>query len=259
MARGGGVDHAGLLVAGEAEADEPLLVEPTAPSPPGSRSAACCSRSGHTGLGWHYYYAPSHDDSAYISARTGDKLTVYVCGNTLTEQTFTIEVADPTTSDNIVISKKRLNNEGFYDGTANIWNAFCFITDGAPGMDTIKNQNKISGIPFATRTDSLMKYLEKAPNATWEFVWVDGVERTDLKNGDILKVTAEDNSVKEYFIKVDQYRPSHNANISAITWPDIPNFTKLLAVPVIQFQLSPQNHNYSVRCPMIPKLQEFLL
>jgi hypothetical protein len=31
------------------------------------------------------------------------------------------------------------------------------------------------------------KYLEKAPNASWEIVWVDGVERADLIHGDILR------------------------------------------------------------------------
>ncbi len=209
------------------------------------------------GVAWHYDYAPTHDDSAYISARTGDKLTVYVLGNTLMEQTFTIQVAEPTTSDNIVISKKEANNDGFYDGTANIWNSFCFVTKGAPGMDTIKNQNKITGIPFATRTDSLMKYLEKAPNATWEFVWVDGVQRTDLKNGDILKVTAEDGSVKEYFIKVDQYRPSHNANLSSITWPDIPNLYRntygFMGDTIPNF--TPQTHDYNVKIPNDPDIK----
>ncbi|HYX10264.1 MAG TPA: hypothetical protein VE912_26280, partial [Bacteroidales bacterium] len=203
------------------------------------------------GLAWHYYYAPSHDDSAYISARTGDKLTVYVCGNTLMEQTFKIEVADPTTTDNIVVSKKRFNNDGFYNGTGNIWNAFCYVTDGVPEMDTIKNQNKISGIPFATRADSLMKYLEKAPNATWEFIWADGVERPDLMNGDVLKVTAEDGSVKEYYVKVDPYLPSHNANLSAITWPDIPDFYRgsfgWMGDTVPNFTAN--NHNYNVTIP----------
>jgi hypothetical protein len=36
-----------------------------------------------------------------------------------------------------------------------------------------------------------MKYLEKPSNATWEFEFVDGVERPDLKDGDVLKVTSE--------------------------------------------------------------------
>jgi hypothetical protein len=35
-------------------------------------------------------------------------------------------------------------------------------------------------------------------------------------------VTAENGAVKEYFIKVEGYRPSHNAYLSTITWPDIP-------------------------------------
>jgi len=36
-----------------------------------------------------------------------------------------------------------------------------------------------------------MKYLETAPKAEWEIVWVDGNERTDLLNGDLLKIKAE--------------------------------------------------------------------
>ena len=203
------------------------------------------------GIAWHYDYVASHEDSAYISARTGDELTVYVCGNTLMKETFTIHVSDPKPSDNIVVAKKVPNEDGFYTGMEGIFHAFCYVTDGAPGMDTIMNTNAITGIPFATRTDTLLKYLEKPPKATWEFVWVDGVERADLKNGDILKVTAEDGSEKEYFIKVDGYRPDHNADLSAITWPDIPEFYQGLfgwkgdTIP----NFSPANHNYVVQVP----------
>ncbi len=95
------------------------------------------------------------------------------------------------------------------------------VSDNKSVMDTIQAAN-YRGITFASRVDTLFKYLEKAPAATWEIVWVDGNARTDLKTGDKLKVTAENGDVKEYFIKVDQYRPSHNAYLSSITWPDIP-------------------------------------
>lgn len=83
--------------------------------------------------------------------------------------------------------------------------------------------NSLFGIGFATQKDTLFKYLEKAPKADWEIVWHDGIERTALQNGDILKITAENGDSKEYYIKVWGYRPSHNAALSAITWPDIPN------------------------------------
>ena len=55
----------------------------------------------------------------------------------------------------------------------------------------------ITGVlAYATRVDTLFKYLEKAPAATWEIVWVDGHVRTDLKTGDKLKVTAENGDIK---------------------------------------------------------------
>ena len=68
----------------------------------------------------------------------------------------------------------------------------------------------------------MFTYLEKAPIASWEIIWVDGTERVDLKKGDILKVTAANgNSTKEYFIDVNDYAASSNARLSAITWPDM--------------------------------------
>jgi hypothetical protein len=79
-------------------------------------------------------------------------------------------------------------------------------------------------MPNGLRTDSLLKYLEKPANATWEFVFVDGVTRPDLKNGDKLKVTSANGAVKEYFLQVQPYSPSHNGYLASITWPDIPAF-----------------------------------
>ncbi len=54
-----------------------------------------------------------------------------------------------------------------------------YVTKDEPVIDTIGN------VPYDTRTDTLLAYLLKAPKASWEFVWVDDVERVDLKNGDI--------------------------------------------------------------------------
>ncbi len=193
------------------------------------------------GIAWHYDYAPSHADSAFNSCRTGDTLTIYVCGDSLGKKEFRIEVAPPTTDANIVIPKYVPNDEGFYDGAG----IFCWISDGIPGMDTIFE------IPYALRVDTLYKYLEKAPNADWEIVWVDGQERTDLKMGDLLRVTAEGGAVKDYYIKPDPFYANHNAKLSMITWPDIPEFYKGIygwvgdTIP----GFSPTNYDYTVQVP----------
>jgi hypothetical protein len=180
------------------------------------------------GLAWHYDLSEARADSAYNSARTGDKLTIYACGNTLQTETFDIIVEEPTADANILLPKYApdWDPEGsFYSNDINSGeDEYYSVTVDAPEMDTITSG--LFGIGFATRTDSLLTYLEKAPQANWEFVWVDGVERPDVKNGDILRVTAENGDVKDYFIKVDQYRPSHDAYLSSITWPDIPEWMK---------------------------------
>ena len=169
------------------------------------------------GIAWHYSYAKSYEDSAYISARTGDVLTMYAAGNDLDMINFKIQVSEPTADANMVIPMNVPNDDGFYAGSG----PYYMVCDNPTGMDTISGAD-YRGIGYATRVDTLFKYLEKAPLANWEIVWVDGNVRTDLKNGDILKVTAENGAVKEYFIKVDIYRKSHNAFLSSITWPDIP-------------------------------------
>jgi hypothetical protein len=173
------------------------------------------------GIAWHYDYnhdtnnvAQSYADSAYVSARNGDILTVWACGNDRDQRRFIIQRLQPGVDANIVVPKRQ-QSDG--DNWVDAFTPF-IVTDGVPGMDTIKN------IFYATRVDTLFKYLEKAPNATWEIVWVDGVERADLKKGDILRVTAENGAVKEYYIKTFRYRKSINAYLGSITWPDIPEF-----------------------------------
>jgi hypothetical protein len=176
------------------------------------------------GLAWFYHFSESREDSAYVSARTGDKITFYACGSKVTTETFDIVLAPPTNDANVVLPKYKAMANGFFSagGLKSGRGELFLVTDGAAGMDSITNS--LFGIPHATRVDTLFKYLEKASNANWEIVWVDGVVRTDLKNGDVLKVTAENGSHKEYFIKINSYKPSKNANLSAITWPDMPKY-----------------------------------
>jgi len=55
------------------------------------------------GIAWHYAYAPSYEDSAYLSVRNGDILTLYACGNDMDMREFTLQVAEPTEDANWVI------------------------------------------------------------------------------------------------------------------------------------------------------------
>ncbi len=195
----------------------------------------------HPGFAWHYHLSPVSADSAFISVRTGDRLTVYACGNNLDSVTFSIELLPPTADENRVIPKSGKNADGFF------WNdpgPTYRVTDGL-AMDTILR------VPFATRTDSLLKYLEKAPDASWVIVFNGGITRPDLKDGDILKVTSKNGAAKEYYIQVEDYLPSHNAYLSSITWPDIP------AMYYDQFDwagdtiptFSPSKYNYKINLP----------
>ena len=195
------------------------------------------------GIQWVIDFSENREDSAFTSFRTGDVLTMYAAGNTLEIWPFDIVVADPTEDANIVVPKNALNNSNEYS-----YHPFN-VTIDAPDMDTIYD------VGWATRKDTLFKYLEKAPEASWVLVFVDGAEnRPDLVDGDILKVTAADNSVKEYYIKVDDYLPSHNAELASITWRDMPETFKQIGslygwtgdtIP----KFSASTHLYSFKVP----------
>jgi hypothetical protein len=163
------------------------------------------------GLAWHYHENANRADSAYTTCRNDDTLTVYACGNDLEIIKFAIKVEEPSKGENRVFPKL-VPNEGIYDNGYVI----CEVGRNNPVMDTIWS------VPYATRKDTLLKYLEKAPAANWEIIQVDAPQRADLKRGDKLKVTAENGAVKEYFIKVDIYHTGRNPYLNAITWPDIP-------------------------------------
>ncbi|MFY9153392.1 MAG: T9SS type A sorting domain-containing protein [Prolixibacteraceae bacterium] len=178
------------------------------------------------GLAWEYIWSTNSADSAYVSSRTGDQLILYVCGDEATVKTFNIVVQEPTPSDNIVIGKnaynflaKRYNPNSYGYGNAAYGGAWR-ISDGVPGMDTI------SFIAFATRVDTLFKYLEKPEKASWKISFNDGIERPDLKTGDKLQVTSENGKMKEYYLKLMPYVPSSDAYLASITWPDMPSYFK---------------------------------
>lgn len=178
------------------------------------------------GIAWHYDLNPIREDSLYRSVRTGDKLIITVTGEERQDATFDIVVSEPTADANIVvpIDHRNLGTGSVTGNTQAAVLSWPRVSTNAHGIDTITGYNH--GIPYGLRTDSLLKYLEKPAKATWEFVWVDGVTRPDLKDGDKLKVTAENGSVKEYHIEMQPYAPSRNVYLSAITWPDVPVYLK---------------------------------
>lgn len=203
------------------------------------------------GIAWEYHYVQSHEDSAYCSARTGDILTVYMAGDMMQKIDFQVVVNEPTTDANIIMPKKMTNDEGIYGRpSSGLWAAWARATGGSE-VDTIMHSNNRMGITFGTRVDSLFKYMEKAPKASWEIDWVDDVERADLKHGDIVRVTAENGDEKEYYVKMQDYVPSNNVRLASITWPDIPHAYKGIlgwkgdTIP----NFAASSYNYTVRVP----------
>jgi hypothetical protein len=172
------------------------------------------------GIAWNYHLNSNSEDSLSFAAKTGDKLEIFACGNKVEKAVFTIIVSEPPANANLVIPVSNKNPLGYwrYDNE-NAFIRWPRVSRNETGIDTIWGYE--GGIPYATRTDSLLERLEKAPLANWEFEWVDGIERPDLINGDILKVTASDGTIKRYYISVFRKLPKHNAYLSSITFPDI--------------------------------------
>jgi hypothetical protein len=208
------------------------------------------------GVAWQYNLNSITADSLYESVRTGDQLTIYVVGSDLHTATFDIVVNEPANNVNMVVPVAHMDiasvqrGEAIRGGTQNGILDWPRVTTHDHGTDTITG--RWYGLPNALRTDSLMKYLEKPAGATWEFEFVDGVVRPDLKDGDVLKVTAENGDVKQYYLQVQPYQPNHNAYLLAITWPDIPDFYKGIfgwmgdTIP----SFNKTTYNYKVQVPM---------
>ncbi|HQN93406.1 MAG TPA: T9SS type A sorting domain-containing protein [Prolixibacteraceae bacterium] len=200
------------------------------------------------GIAWHYFKSPSKLDSAYTSVRTGDSLVLYATGNQLDRIGFKLTALAPTDDECRVVPKNARDGNGG-------WYTPYVVTEGA-SLDSIRE------VAFDTRVDTLMKYLEKPEKATWQLIFVDGVVRPDVKLGDKLKVTsANGKKIKEYYIKVEDYLPSHNADLSSITWPDIPEHYRGLygwkgdTIPAF----APTKFNYKVEIPYdVPGIPAFV-
>lgn len=202
-------------------------------------------------MAWRYIESSESFDSAFNNVRTGDKLIVYAFGDKLHKMDFKIIVSTPASN---LAKIFPLRNRNFTTGGWTMTSRY-YVTSESPVIDTIGN------VPYATRIDTLFTYLLKAPLANWEITWVDEKERIDLKNGDILKVTAQDGTThKQYFIDVQDYLPSSNAFLSGITWPDIPNVLEGWIQDTIPF-FQQDRYSYFIKLPygssMVPALKAY--
>jgi hypothetical protein len=179
------------------------------------------------GPGMSYWYQ-EYADSSSSACQIGDTLEIYAFGNDREKEKYSI-VPAAAEDNNAKVLPKRFRDEQEEGSGSYVWSnsndrrwtqrvsELYTVSEGVPVMDTI------SGVAFATRTDSLMAYLEKAPEATVSFVFVDGQDRVDLKDGDILRVTAGDGSTtKDYYLALYAIDKSDNAQLESITWPDLP-------------------------------------
>jgi hypothetical protein len=198
------------------------------------------------GLAWNLVLSSEPSDSVFNSVQANDTLIMWAVGNELQEIDFQIEISLGNDVNHVL----PLNKISYVDKLGKPYYSryrILGVTENQPGMDSITQ------VGFGYRADTLFKYLEKPSNASWEIVWVDGSERPDLKRGDILKVTAENGDIKEYYISADSVpEPSHDASLSAITWPDVPEY--LMISPewggdeVIP-NFKPSIHTYQMKVP----------
>lgn len=135
---------------------------------------------------------------------------------------------------------------------------FSFISIIVLIVNCLKAQDTIYNIPFATRIDSLIQFLDSEYGVPviwsqlkrWEVMWVDDTVRVDVKNGDVLRLIYE-GTVEEYYLQVNDFQPGNNALLSAITWPDIPECYRGIfgwredTIP----NFSPPVHSYKVLVP----------
>ncbi len=218
------------------------------------------------GLAWNY---EEHGDTATTACQTGDILNVFAVGNTLINKAYNIISEAPAANNALALPMRVYNSfyQSWLHGTVSggiaqptdpedrrLLQQF-YITENMPGMDTI------GYLPYAVRIDTLLANIEIAPNASIEIIFVDGKERVDLKEGDILRITAEDGSTtKDYYLDLEHITKSTNALLSAITWPDMPfemNGWKGDTIP----GFSPSIFSYTITVPFgisnVPALVPF--
>ncbi len=217
------------------------------------------------GMAWSYTQNSIFADSASYIARTGDKFALYSVGTTLNTEEFTLNVRNAEPDLAVVFPKRSLleviniipNATEIPDTLISYrWsNNFRYALSEGVEIDSIIN------VPFALRTDTLLKYLDKPENAKWEIVFHDNQKRVDLQFGDKLKVTSENgNNTKEYFIAVSDYVAGNNALLRTVTWPDIdpiqyPRWNKGDTLPEFTSLKTQYNIELAFDAKKVPALQ----
>ncbi len=179
------------------------------------------------GQSWAYKQNAVFADSASYTARTGDMFSFYAVGTELQQADFTLQVREPASDVAVVFPKRRLLQSAkvITDPITSLPDTIYtnyWSTSFVYGLSSSLATDSIINVSFATRTDSLLKYMDKPEKASWKFVFVDGKNRVDLKFGDKLRVTSENGlKVKDYFIAVSDYSKGNSAQLSSVTWPDV--------------------------------------
>ncbi len=224
------------------------------------------------GMAWSY---DAKGDLTYSTVQDGDVFTFYATGDVLKTQEMTIKVAAPKPNLAVAYSKRSKVLVEKDKGMSGIevyetWPEVYSIVQG----NSTTSLGYINNVPFACRKDTLLDNLIIPEKAQFEFTFVDGKERVDLKQGDKITVYSEDFSTeKSYIINMDAYEASDNSYLQSITWPDVdldeydgiwsdvnmPNFSPLklsyfvllapsaTSVPALQFDAQDVNASISIR------------
>jgi len=182
------------------------------------------------GMAWRYLEDPTNfENGKYTTVMDGDTLKLFTAaGEVVDIKNLRIILQAPAANETRVFPTRTFIPA---DPLAKTVAPYLPQDDDAWGdikyyVTALNNvMDSIGNIPFATRVDSLFKHVVKAEKASWEIVWVDGQPRVDLKNGDILRVTAENGTdKKDYYLNLLPYVPGSNPSLASITWPDKPGF-----------------------------------
>ena len=175
------------------------------------------------GMAWDYVHQASFEDSLSTVCVTGDTLILYATGNVLEEKHLRIIVAEPADNMVQVFPRRAINYidtkaDDYIPGDVSTVGSVQYgVTKGWEGGD------KLFELPYQLPVDTLLKMIDIAPNATYDFIWASGEPSAEISHGDKLVITGGDGTTtKEYLLDVNEYEPSDNYELKAITWPDKP-------------------------------------
>lgn len=172
------------------------------------------------GMTWSYTLNNSFADTAKYTVSTGDTITFYAVGDDVQSASYHINVTPSEESLAQVFPTKSLITV-YNEEEDSIINKY-WSTNARFGVTNNLPVDSITGVGFATRVDTLFKYLLYPEGADIEMIFHDNADRVDVEVGDVLRVTSADKSnYKDYVLAVNDYAPSSDARLRVVTWPDI--------------------------------------